>query len=155
MSIRISNFKMSRISIFQNFQNFRIFRFFKISEFQNFSKFQNFKFLATTIGYGRNVPETDAGKGFCIAFIIMGIPYFAYMISSISDDINCRLTRWKIEIETTKGVNVAPYWIMICYTFVGCLMLILVPSCIFHAMEGIWDLEKLKRFMKVYEGLYF
>jgi len=51
--------------------------------------------LATTIGYGRNVPETDFGKIFCIIFVIFGIPYFAYMISSLSEDINSQITRWK------------------------------------------------------------
>ena len=41
--------------------------------------------VATTIGYGSITPTTKKGKMFCIAFTLIGIPYFAYMIGSIAD----------------------------------------------------------------------
>ena len=40
--------------------------------------------IATTIGYGRNVPETKTGKIFCLGFVVVGIPYCAYLINVIS-----------------------------------------------------------------------
>ena len=96
--------------------------------------------IATTIGYGRNVPETEGGKAFCIGFILLGIPYFAYMMSCISEDINSLLKGWKKQIEITKQRAVSPSSIMLAYTFAGAIMLILIPSCIFRHMEGTYSL---------------
>ena len=44
--------------------------------------------VATTIGYGSITPSTNKGKLFCIVFVIIGIPYFAYMISIMAELIN-------------------------------------------------------------------
>ena len=41
--------------------------------------------IATTIGYGRNVPQTKNGKLFCLGFVLLGIPYCAYLINAISE----------------------------------------------------------------------
>ena len=44
--------------------------------------------LATTIGYGNVVPETQNGKIFCLIFVTVGIPYFGYMMSMLSENVN-------------------------------------------------------------------
>jgi hypothetical protein len=49
--------------------------------------------VATTIGYGQLVPSTDESRIFCIIFAVIGIPYFAYMTSVISQSINNGLDR--------------------------------------------------------------
>ena len=44
--------------------------------------------VATTIGYGYPSPATDSGKIFCILFMAIGVPYFAYMTTVLSQNIN-------------------------------------------------------------------
>ena len=39
-------------------------------------------------GYGNNAPATRIGRLFCCFFVIVGLPYFAYMVSVISDLIH-------------------------------------------------------------------
>ena len=41
--------------------------------------------LASTIGYGNIAPRSLTGKMFCMVFCAMGIPYFAYMLSVVSE----------------------------------------------------------------------
>ena len=103
----------------------------------NFTEFITLIIIATTIGYGRNVPETESGKAFCIGFILLGIPYFAYMIACISEDINTLLKGWKKRNELTKQRTGSS--IMLAYTFAGSIMLIIIPSWIFRYMEGTYS----------------
>ena len=77
-------------------------------------------FQATTIGYGNNAPETKAGKIFCIFFILigkniptgggiiifLGIPYFAYIMSVISDIIYSKMDDWRVKIEKRNSETV-------------------------------------------------
>lgn len=114
--------------------------------------------LATTIGYGNNAPETKTGKIFCLVFILigelkitrqiqsgrpsikingtLGIPYFAYMMSVISDLINGKMDQLRKLIERNTTKMVPCYFIPIIYTIVGFIFLIVVPSIIFTIMEG-------------------
>ncbi|CAG5079392.1 Oidioi.mRNA.OKI2018_I69.PAR.g9243.t1.cds [Oikopleura dioica] len=92
--------------------------------------------LASTIGYGNIAPETKYGKIFCLAFISFGIPYFAYMMSAISDLINHQMDRirdWLEKHVFPDGVNY--YFIPSCYTFGGLIFFIAIPSYIFTIME--------------------
>lgn len=95
--------------------------------------------LATTIGYGNNAPETKTGKIFCLVFILIGIPYFAYMMSVISDLINGKMDQLRKLIERNTTKMVPCYFIPIIYTIIGFIFLIVVPSIIFTIMED-WDI---------------
>ena len=57
--------------------------------------------LATTIGYGNVVPETRNGKIFCLLFVTVGIPYFGYMMSMLSDNINIVIL--KVSLTHTRA----------------------------------------------------
>ena len=48
------------------------------------------------------MPETKLGKAFTIAFVLVGIPFFAYMVNSISADINDLLNLLKKKINSRK-----------------------------------------------------
>ena len=50
-------------------------------------------FVEITKGYGNNAPATRIGRLFCCFFVIVGLPYFAYMVSVISDLIHSILNR--------------------------------------------------------------
>ena len=66
----------------------------------------------------------------------LGIPYFAYMMSVISDLINGKMDQLRKLIERNTTKMVPCYFIPIIYTIVGFIFLIVVPSIIFTIMEG-------------------
>ena len=70
----------------------------------------------------------------------LGIPYFAYMMSVISDLINGKMDQLRKLIERNTTKMVPCYFIPIIYTIVGFIFLIVVPSIIFTIMEGIFGL---------------
>ena len=84
--------------------------------------------VATTIGYGSITPSTDKGKLFCIAYTIIGIPYFAYMISVMADLIN-RCISWLN--SRIVGISITGLYIVL-----GTIFLIIIPAKIFIMVEG-------------------
>ena len=87
--------------------------------------------VATTIGYGNITPSTDEGKLFCIFFTLIGIPYFAYMISVIADVIN------KSIIKIRDSQNMPHSRIKFFYVLIGTILLIVIPARIFILLEGM------------------
>ena len=61
--------------------------FFKFEK-KSFSAFFFAGTVATTIGYGHMVPQSNLGKIASLIFMIVGIPYFALMTTFISANIN-------------------------------------------------------------------
>ena len=84
--------------------------------------------VATTIGYGSITPSTDKGKLFCIVYTIIGIPYFAYMISVMADLIN-RCISWLN--SRIVGISITGLYIVL-----GTIFLIIIPAKIFILVEG-------------------
>ncbi|CBY34429.1 unnamed protein product [Oikopleura dioica] len=87
--------------------------------------------VATTIGYGQLVPSTDESRIFCIIFAVIGIPYFAYMTSVISQSINNGLDR----LTKKFGVTIS----RLIYVVGGIFILIIVPVVGFIRIED-WTL---------------
>ncbi|CAH1773231.1 unnamed protein product [Owenia fusiformis] len=48
--------------------------------------------VITTIGYGHSTPKTDAGKIFCMAYALVGIPLGIVMFQSIGERLNTFVT---------------------------------------------------------------
>ena len=107
--------------------------------------------LASTIGYGNIAPETKQGKLFCLAFISVGIPYFAYMMSAISDLINAKMDFFRKMAENNLKRTLPYYFIPFMYTFVGLILLIALPSYVFTIMEGISNYITCLFFIKVWK----
>ena len=95
--------------------------------------------VATTIGYGYLAPATDAGKIFCIVFMAIGIPYFAFMTTILSQNINNCL----VNIRQCLGCKERTIkWIYISFGFI---IIVLLPSATFMAIEGmaLWSVLHL------------
>ena len=65
-------------------------------------------------------------------FILIGIPYFAYMMSTISELINA-----KFDMLRKRLRHMPMYTIPVGYTLTGFIALVIVPSMIFTWVEGI------------------
>ncbi|CBY08551.1 unnamed protein product [Oikopleura dioica] len=50
--------------------------------------------VATTIGYGKVTPETFSGRLWCVIYLSVGIPYFAFLTSTLSESLNAKLARF-------------------------------------------------------------
>lgn len=92
--------------------------------------------LASTIGYGNIAPKTNEGKLFCLGFILLGIPYFAFFMSAISDLINHLMDRLRRQIERVKKRRLPYYAVPSVYSSFGLVFVIAVPAMIFQKMEG-------------------
>ena len=67
---------------------------------------------------------------------MIGIPYFAYMLSVMSDEINKGINLLQKNIVKYYGRSVSPIWLFTIYVSGGIMLLILVPCKIFVIMEG-------------------
>jgi len=92
--------------------------------------------VATTIGYGNISPSTDKGKLFCIAFTVIGIPYFAYMVGALAELISYQIDDAVKKIQSSSKYKISPGNISGLYVLLGCLFLILIPAFIFTKVEG-------------------
>ena len=91
--------------------------------------------LATTIGYGNISPETSSGKLFCLGFIVLGIPYFAYLMSVMSDVV-CSYLKFFGKRQKKTKFNHENSLIMWIYFALGLIVMIILPSCVFSTIEG-------------------
>lgn len=64
-------------------------------------------------------------------FILIGIPYFAFMMSVISELINSKFDKLRKRL-----VHMPACTIPIGYTLIGFIFLVIVPSFIFSWIEG-------------------
>lgn len=92
--------------------------------------------VATTIGYGNISPSTDKGKLFCIAFTVIGIPYFAYMVGALAELISYQIDDAVKKLQSVSRYKISPGNISSLYVLLGCLLLIVIPAMIFTKVEG-------------------
>ena len=88
--------------------------------------------VATTIGYGQMVPTTILSKVTCIAFMCIGVPYFAWMTTLLSQWINVSL---RTVTQQKLGFRFSSFQLL--YIFGGFVVLILLPTFIFTKIEGV------------------
>ena len=70
------------------------------------------------------VPKTNIGKIFCLIFMVIGIPYFAFMTAELSEKIDSCLRRNAHHSARTL------------YVTLGTFFLVIVPVGIFIFIEG-------------------
>ncbi|CAC5370868.1 KCNK10 [Mytilus coruscus] len=92
----------------------------------------------TTIGYGNQTPATRGGQAFIVIFALIGIPVTGLMIAGLAEKLkkfNSYLKNKTIPCleKYTKTEKVLKY--LLIYLTIICL-LILIPSAIFHTIEG-------------------
>jgi len=61
--------------------------------------------LVSTIGYGNVSPVTPNGKLFCIFFVAFGVPYFAYLLTILSEVISDALRIAGEKFNFNRGVE--------------------------------------------------
>ncbi|KAJ8308908.1 hypothetical protein KUTeg_013782 [Tegillarca granosa] len=102
--------------------------------------FANSAFFAmtcvTTIGYGNQSPSTAGGRVFFIFFALVGIPLNAVVLVGIGSKISIALKKFRKYVWIKKHPKVDGILKTIAIALIGLLILILVPSGIFSAVEG-------------------
>lgn len=95
-----------------------------------------FFFLEPQSGYGNVTPETRNGKIFCLLFVTIGIPYFGYMMSILSDNINIVIlkTGKKLEFKLKRGLPA--YMGTVTFVSIGLFFIVCLPLFLFMYMEA-------------------
>lgn len=89
----------------------------------------------TTIGYGNYVPESVGGKLFCLVYMCFGIPYFAYLTTIVSENINNFLGRLEIRALGVSNLRSCSI-IRQLYIVGGIFIIVILPSLFFAKVEG-------------------
>ena len=80
---------------------------------------------------------------FCLVFVMFGIPYFAYMMSAISDVINYQLITLRSRLEERLKTVLPGWFIPLVYIGGGAIILIVLPTLIFVKVEHWSILESI------------
>ena len=80
---------------------------------------------------------------FCLGFVMFGIPYFAYMMSAISDFINYQLINLRSHLEERLKMVLPGWFIPLVYIGGGAIILIVIPTIIFVKVEHWSILESI------------
>ncbi|XP_054851645.1 potassium channel subfamily K member 4 [Eublepharis macularius] len=100
--------------------------------------------VITTIGFGNNSPQTDAGRLFCIFYALVGIPLFGMLLAGVGDHLGSSLRKGigKVEDIFLKW-QVSPTIVRILsallFILIGCLLFVSLPTVIFQHLEH-WSL---------------
>lgn len=97
--------------------------------------------LVTTVGYGYTTPLSDSGKGFCIFFALIGVPFTMLVLTASVQRLMALFTYAPINyFQLQKGYNRHSVT-KLHFVIMLLLMLVfffLVPSAIFSAIEASW-----------------
>lgn len=97
--------------------------------------------LVTTVGYGYTTPLSDSGKGFCIFFALIGVPFTMLVLTASVQRLMALFTYAPINyFQLQKGYNRHSVT-KVHFVIMLLLMLVfffLVPSAIFSAIEASW-----------------
>lgn len=71
--------------------------------------------------------------------MVIGIPYFGYLTSVLSDDINKVMVTFGKTIERAANRKLPKYTVQWSYFILGMIFIIILPSLLFTKVEGIFD----------------
>ncbi|XP_064603422.1 potassium channel subfamily K member 1-like [Liolophura sinensis] len=99
--------------------------------------------ILTTIGYGRVTPLSDAGKGFCIVYAIIGIPLTLIMFTAIVERIMIPVTKLLDLLLRKLGHLYKVFHIRLLHLFlifvIVLIFVFLIPAGIYAALEPTWN----------------
>lgn len=99
--------------------------------------------VLTTIGYGRVTPLSDAGKGFCIIYALIGIPLTLIMFTAMVERFMLPVTYILQFMLRKLGHLYRVFHIRLLHLLlIAALLLIfffLIPSAIFSVLEPSWN----------------
>lgn len=99
--------------------------------------------VITTIGYGRVTPLSEAGKGFCILYAIIGIPLTLIMFTAIVERLMIPTT-WFLQFMFRKlGHLYKVFHIQLIHLFIVIAFVLvffyLIPAAIYVSIEPHWN----------------
>lgn len=99
--------------------------------------------VLTTIGYGRVTPLSDAGKGFCIIYALIGIPLTLIMFTAMVERFMLPVT-YVLQFMLRKlGHLYRVFHIRLLHLLLIAVLLLvfffLIPSAIFSVLEPTWN----------------
>ncbi|XP_059483070.1 potassium channel subfamily K member 6-like isoform X2 [Neocloeon triangulifer] len=99
--------------------------------------------VITTIGYGHVTPLSQSGKGFCIFFAVIGIPFTLILVSALVQRLMVPVMAFLEYLDIKFGHRLGALSIRLLHvTLIGSFVLILamlIPAAIFASMEPEWD----------------
>lgn len=97
--------------------------------------------LVTTVGYGYTTPLSDSGKGFCIFFALIGVPFTMLVLTASVQRLMAVFTYAPINYFQLQWGYSRHAVTKVHFVILLLLMLVfffLVPSAIFSAIEASW-----------------
>lgn len=99
--------------------------------------------LLTTIGYGRVAPLSEAGKGFCLLYAMIGIPLTLIFFTAIVERMMIPTKMFLYFLFRKLGHLYRVFHIQLLHFFIlliaTVLIIFIVPAAIYSALEPKWD----------------
>lgn len=99
--------------------------------------------LLTTIGYGRVAPLSEAGKGFCLLYAMIGIPLTLIFFTAIVERMMIPTKMFLYFLFRKLGHLYRVFHIQLLHFFIlliaTVLLIFVVPAAIYSALEPKWD----------------
>ncbi|CAB3376025.1 Hypothetical predicted protein [Cloeon dipterum] len=99
--------------------------------------------VVTTIGYGHVTPLSQYGKGFCIFYAVIGIPFTLILISALVQRLMVPVMAFLEYLDIKFGHRLGALSIRLLHvTLVGAFVVVLamlIPAVVFAYLEPEWD----------------
>ncbi|XP_048736882.2 potassium channel subfamily K member 1-like [Ostrea edulis] len=99
--------------------------------------------LLTTIGYGRVAPLSEAGKGFCLLYAMIGIPLTLIFFTAIVERMMIPTKMFLYFLFRKLGHLYRVFHIQLLHFFIlmvaAIVFIFIVPASIYSALEPNWD----------------
>ncbi|XP_078313806.1 potassium channel subfamily K member 1-like isoform X2 [Crassostrea virginica] len=99
--------------------------------------------LLTTIGYGRVAPLSEAGKGFCLLYAMIGIPLTLIFFTAIVERLMIPTKMFLYFLFRKLGHLYRVFHIQLLHFFImlvaAVIFIFIIPASIYSALEPTWD----------------
>ncbi|XP_061173940.1 potassium channel subfamily K member 1-like isoform X2 [Saccostrea echinata] len=99
--------------------------------------------LLTTIGYGRVAPLSEAGKGFCLLYAMIGIPLTLIFFTAIVERLMIPTKMFLYFLFRKLGHLYRVFHIQLLHFFIlllaAIVFIFIIPASIYSALEPKWD----------------
>ncbi|KAM9317535.1 potassium channel subfamily K member 6 [Pholidichthys leucotaenia] len=97
--------------------------------------------LVTTVGYGHNTPQSNAGKVFAIIYALIGVPFTMLVLTACIQRLMYPLVLAPVGLLIRLGMQPRSATVVhfVLLLVVVVLSFFLVPAAVFSALEGSWS----------------
>ena len=93
-------------------------------------------FITFFSGYGHISPSTTRGRGFCIAYAIIGIPIIGVFLAGLGQKIHTPFKKFKNKVFWKKHKKIEKLLKSVLISLLGFCLLLFLPAIGFHRNEG-------------------